>query len=166
MAVQLLLLFSPLLVCCSTQTIRGYEEHWWSHPLEKFGFGPSPYSQHPWTSPQVTSEDSKRFTLKKFRLAKRFDEAQVQEALASDDETGRRWKEEAERHLLHARLKRTKMEHLSGAGKEYVTRLGKRSWMFHRWANGWRPLKTFKRSHWALVCVDKSCGSTPDGGGH
>ena len=177
MAVQLLLLFSPLLVCCSTQTIRGYEEHWWSHPLENFGFRPSPYTQHPWSRPQIMkrpageSEDFNRFSLKKFRPTKRFDEAQIQEALASDDETGSRLEEEAERlrqllaedfklqarlkrnFKLQARLKRTEMENLSGAGKEYITRLGKRSWTFHRWANGWQPLKTPQISNWGL-CLD------------
>ena len=86
MAVRLLLLF-PLLVFCSTQAIPGYEENWWNHPLEDFGFRPSSFSQHPWTSPQVTSEDSNRFTLKKFRPTKRFDEAQIIEALEPDDET-------------------------------------------------------------------------------
>ena len=145
MSFQLLLLFSPLLVCSSTQAIQGYDEHYRTHQLEKFGFRLSPYSKHPWTN-----LDSNRFTLKKFRPAKRFDEAQIQEALASDDETVTRSENEAERRMqliseelkLRTRLKRSKMKHLSMAGKEYITRLGKRSWTFHRWANGWQPLKT------------------------
>ena len=147
MAVRLLLLF-PLLVFCSTQVIPGYEKHWWTQPLDNFGFRvyrPSFYS------PQVTSEDSNRFTLKKFRPTKRFDEAQIIEALAPDDET--RSEEEAERlrqllaedFKLQTRLKRTEMEQLSGAGKEYITRLGKRSWTFHHWTGGWHPMKS-----WAL----------------
>ena len=180
MTVQLLLLFSPLLVFCSTQDIP-YEERWWTHPLENFGFRPSPYMQHPWIWPQVMkrpdreSEDFNRFTLKKFRPTKRFDEAQIQEALASDDETGSRLEEEVERlrqllaedfklqarlkrnFKLQARLKRTEMENLSGAGKEYITRLGKRSWTFHRWANGWQPLKTSKISNGGLCLDNRSC---------
>ena len=184
MAAQLLLLFSPLLVFCSTQVIGGYEGHWWTHPLDNFGLRPSPYRPpHPWNSPQVTkredgeSEDFDRFNLKKFRPRKRFDEAQIQEALTSDeDEAGTRFEDEAERLRQvvaedfklqarlkrtrqagkarlkagrQARLKRTEMENLSGAGKEYITRLGKRSWTFHRWANGWQPLKEPQKS-WSL----------------
>ena len=167
MAVRLLLLF-PLLVFCSTQVIPGQEEHWWTQPLENFGFRvfrPSSFSQHPWTSPQVTSEDSNRFTLKKFRPTKRFDEAQIIEALAPDDETGTRSEEEvetprqslAEDFKLLTRLKRTEMENLSGAGKEYITRLGKRSWTFQHWTDGWHQSCIMSQIRQIYLCKFFGC---------
>ena len=151
--VQLLLLFSPLLVFCSTQVVPGYEEHWWAHPMENFGSTPgSFYNQHPSNSPQETERpgsesDLSRFILKKFQPAKRFDEAQIQEALALDEETTTRWRDEVKRlrqllaadFKLQTRLKRSDME--QGIGKEYITRLGKRSpTKFHRW----QPLKVWR----------------------
>ena len=152
MAVRLLLLFSPLLVACSTQVVPGYEEHWWNNPLENFGFTPgSPYNQHPWNRPQGPERsdgesDVSGFSLKKFLPAKRFDEAQIQEAFTSDQETAARWREEVERlrqllaedFKLQTRLKRSDME--VGVGKEYITRLGKRSSRFYRW----QPFKVWR----------------------
>ena len=159
MAVRLLLLF-PLLVFCSTQAIPGYEEHWGDHPLENFGFREFRPS---FFSPQVTSEDSNRFTLKKFRPIKRFDEAQIIEALAPDDETGSEEEVEtprqslAEDFKLLTRLKRTEMENLSGAGKEYITRLGKRSWTFQHWTDGWHQSCIMSQIRQIYLCKFFGC---------
>ena len=160
LAQWLLLLSSPF---CSAMAVSGYEDYWWTHPLEKFGL--RPFIKHMWNGQQLArrpkdkSEDPEEpnvdFNLRRFRLTKRFDEAQIQEALTPANEERSRELWESLRRLLtdnfklQARLKKRG----ETAGKEYITRLGKRSWIrgsIHRLANGWKPLKTTKRSSWGV----------------
>ena len=158
----LLLLFSPF---CSAMVVSGHDEHyWWTHPLENFGL--TPLIKHPWDGQQLArrpkgeteepEEPNVDFNLRRFCLTKRFDEAQIQEAFRPNEERSREVVESLRRLLtdnfkLQARLKKRSE---IGAGKEYITRLGKRSWIhgsIHRLAKGWQPsLKTPKRSSWGV----------------
>ena len=137
---QLLLLFSPFL---SALVIPGYEDIWWTKGMEN-------HSSRPLTLWRVWNKrsegetdlnqniDLNRSTLDKSQPSKRFDEAQIQESLASNDESEddevSRPRDVADvlRQILvevlkfQTRLKRSEGAMLSG-NKEYITRLGKRS---------------------------------------
>ena len=135
---QLLLLFSPFL---SALVIPGYEDIWWTKGMEN-------HSSRPLTLWRVWNKrsegetdlniDLNRNTLDKSQPAKRFDEAQIQESLASNDESEddevSRPRDAADvlRQILvevlkfQTRLKRSEGAMLSG-NKEYITRLGKRT---------------------------------------
>ena len=130
---QLLLLFSPFL---SALVIPGYEDIWWTKGME---------NHRPLTLWRVWNKRSEAETdlnqnidLNRNTLDKRFDEAQIQESLASNDESEddevSRPRDAADvlRQILvevlkfQTRLKRSEGAMLSG-NKEYITRLGKRS---------------------------------------
>ena len=168
MAVPAQLLFLLSSPFCSAMVVSGHADYWWTHPLENFGL--RPLIKHLWDGQQLARRpkgetedpaepndvDFNIFNLKRFRLTKRFDEAQIQEALTpANEERSRELWESLGRLLtdnfkLQARLKKRSE---IGAGKEYITRLGKRSWIrgsIHRLANGWQPLKTTKRSSWGV----------------
>ena len=169
---QFLRLLYPLLVSAtSMQVLPGDKDYWWTQPIKNFGFRPISI-QTPWNNKQVTNnEDFNRYFQKTIRLTKRFDEAQILEALTSNDEAAMRSREEAERlrqlqeealkiltrlkrtdsgagkgypwTVPSTRLKRTETEYGAGVGKEYITRLGKRSGIqgsFNRLFSGWKPL--------------------------
>ena len=160
LAQWLLLFSSPFCM-----VVSGRADYWWTHPLENYGL--RPFFIHPWMGHQVArrpktkdpeepNADFNRFGQQRFRLTKRFDEAQIQDALTPN---GERSKDvlESLRQLLTDNFKlRTRLRKRSeiGAGKEYITRLGKRSWIrgsIHRLSNGWQPLKTpQKRSSWGV----------------
>ena len=91
-----------------------------------------------------------KFAPDKFRQSKRFDEAQIQEILSSNDETNstldREAREEEEikdqnLHKLMSRLKRSAEEDHISIGKEYITRLGKRSYWTSPLARHWMLIK-------------------------
>ena len=164
LAQWLLLLSSPF---CSAMLVSGYDaDYWWTHPLESFGL--RPFFIHPWYGQQVArtpkdktedpeepNVDFNRFGQQRFRLTKRFDEAQIQEALTPNEERSREVVESLRRLLTDNFKLRTRLRKRSeiGAGKEYITRLGKRSWIrgsIHRLTNGWQPLEIPKRSSWGV----------------
>ena len=91
-----------------------------------------------------------KFAPDKFRQSKRFDEAQIQEILSSNDETNstldREAREEEEirdqnLQKLMTRLKRSAAEDHISIGKEYITRLGKRSYWISPLARHWMLIK-------------------------
>ena len=91
-----------------------------------------------------------KFAPDKFRQSKRFDEAQIQEILSSNDETNNTLDREAREeeeikdqnlHKLMTRLKRSAEEDHISIGKEYITRLGKRSYWISPLARHWMLIK-------------------------
>ena len=91
-----------------------------------------------------------KFAPDKFRQSKRFDEAQIQEILSSNDETNRTLDREAREEeemkdqnlqKLMTRLKRSSEEDHISIGKEYITRLGKRSYWISPLARHWMLIK-------------------------
>ena len=90
---QLLLLLSPL-PFDSALIVPGYDGYYRAHPLEKLGFKTfimqSPHCHQPWYGKQITKrprgetgdpKDFYRFPRNKLWRAKRFDEAELHDAL-------------------------------------------------------------------------------------
>ena len=160
----LVLLFSPSFLFRSTAAAgQGF---CWTHGMEGLSTRPFilPYPEvlsrvlHQVTKrPEEKTENQEfqntnpnKFAPDKFRQSKRFDEAQIQEILSSNDETNstqeREAREEEESksenlHKLMTRLKRSAEEDHISIGKEYITRLGKRSYWISPLARHWMLIK-------------------------
>ena len=104
---QLLLLFSSPFF--PAMVVSGHADYWWTHPLENSGL--RPLIKHPWNGQQLArrpkgeteepEEPNVDFNLRRFRLTKRFDEAQIQEAFRPNEERSREVVESLRRLLTN-----------------------------------------------------------------